>query len=293
MLFPLPSLVAMSLSSIKTLTLNPNSTRSHQTAMSHQDDPRRLETLLAIMARLRDPKSGCPWDLEQDFTTIAPYTIEEAYEVADAIERQDMTQLRDELGDLLFQVVFHARMGEERGAFSFADIVQSITEKMIRRHPHIFADADVKSADAQTIAWEEHKRRERQEKGARIMDDVPLPLPALTRALKLQKRAASVGFDWNDAPPIFDKLDEEIGELKQAMREGASRAKLADELGDILFVVANLARHLGVEPEDALRGTNTKFIRRFSHIEDKLLSGGRTASLDEMEAAWTEAKSKE
>ena len=259
--------------------------------MTTPTDLTRIEALLAIMARLREPHSGCPWDLEQSFASIAPYTIEEAYEVADAIQRQDLDQLKDELGDLLFQVVFHARMAEETKTFSFADVVQSICEKMIRRHPHVFGDAEVKTAEAQSTAWEEHKRRERAAKGARLMDDVPLPLPALTRALKIQKRAASVGFDWSEAAPIFDKLTEEIGELKEAMSQNAPREKLADELGDMLFVIANLARHLGVEPEEALRGTNAKFIRRFSHIEDKLLSGGRSASLDQMEQAWTEAKS--
>ena len=258
--------------------------------MTTPTDLTRIEALLAIMARLREPHSGCPWDLEQSFASIAPYTIEEAYEVADAIQRQDLDQLKDELGDLLFQVVFHARMAEETKTFSFADVVQSICEKMIRRHPHVFGDAEVKTAEAQSTAWEEHKRRERAAKGARLMDDVPLPLPALTRALKIQKRAASVGFDWSEAAPIFDKLTEEIGELKEAMSQNAPREKLADELGDMLFVIANLARHLGVEPEEALRGTNAKFIRRFSHIEDKLLSGGRSASLDQMEQAWTEAK---
>lgn len=261
--------------------------------MTTNDDPRRIETLLAIMARLRTPGSGCPWDLEQDFRTIAPYTIEEAYEVADAIERDDMAQLKDELGDLLFQVVFHARMAEEKGAFSFADVVAAITDKMIRRHPHVFGDADVKTADAQTQAWEEHKSKERADKGAGLMDDVPVALPALTRALKLQKRAATVGFDWKEAAPIFDKLDEEVAELKEAMAAGAAREKLADELGDILFVVVNIARHLGLKPEEALGATNRKFIRRFTHVERKLLSGGRSATLDEMEAAWTEAKAHE
>ncbi len=264
--------------------------------MTINDDPRRIETLLAIMARLRDHKTGCPWDLEQSFETIAPYTIEEAYEVADAVQRRDMGQLKDELGDLLFQVVFHAQMASEAAAFSFADVVEAITEKMIRRHPHVFADADVKTAEAQTVAWEEHKRLERASKGGRLMDDVPLPLPALTRALKLQKRAASVGFDWKERSSIMAKLDEEIGELNAAITAGAPRSKLTDELGDILFVVANLARHLGVEPEEALRGTNAKFVRRFGFVEDTVLSSGRAlgeASLEEMDAAWDEAKQRE
>lgn len=260
------------------------------------DDPRRIETLLAIMARLRDAETGCPWDLEQTFETIAPYTIEEAYEVADAIQRGDLGQLKDELGDLLFQVVFHAQMASEAKTFSFEDVVSSICKKMIRRHPHVFGDAKVKTAEAQTVAWDEHKRRERASKGGRVMDDVPLPLPALTRALKIQKRAASAGFDWKEAAPIFEKLTEEVGELNEAIAQGAPREKLTDELGDILFVVANLARHLGVDPEEALRGTNVKFVRRFAFIEDTVLASGRAmadASLQEMEAAWDEAKRRE
>ena len=264
--------------------------------MSHQDDPRRIETLLAIMARLRDPKTGCPWDVEQTFATIAPYTVEEAYEVADAIERKDMAQLKDELGDLLFQVVFHARMAEEAGTFSFGDVVQAVTDKMIRRHPHVFGDADVKTADAQTAAWEEHKRKERLEKGGGLMDDVPVTFPALTRAFKLQKRAASIGFDWSERQGILDKITEEIGELEEAYTAGAPREKLQDELGDILFVIANLARFHGVQPEEALRGTNTKFIRRFAHIERHARNSGRSLTeltLEEMEELWQAAKQTE
>ena len=264
--------------------------------MSTHDDPRSIQTLLAIMARLRNRETGCPWDIEQTFATIAPYTLEEAYEVADAIERGDMDQLRDELGDLLFQGVFHSRMAEEAGAFAFADVVGSISEKMLRRHPHVFGDADVKTADAQTAAWEEHKRKERQAKGGGVMDDIPVALPALTRALKIQKRAATVGFDWKEARPIFDKLDEEVGELRAAMAENASKEKLADELGDILFVVVNIARHLGLKPEDALAGTNRKFLRRFASVEAQANDAGKTLSdmsLDEMEIAWTKAKREE
>ncbi|MFN9543035.1 MAG: nucleoside triphosphate pyrophosphohydrolase [Alphaproteobacteria bacterium] len=264
--------------------------------MSTHDDPRSIQTLLAIMARLRNRETGCPWDIEQTFATIAPYTLEEAYEVADAIERGDMDQLRDELGDLLFQVVFHSRMAEEAGAFAFADVVGSISEKMLRRHPHVFGDADVKTADAQTAAWEEHKRKERQAKGGGVMDDIPAALPALTRAQKNQKRAATVGFDWKEARPIFDKLDEEVGELRAAMAENASKEKLADELGDILFVVVNIARHLGLKPDDALAGTNRKFLRRFAFVEAKARDAGKALSeltLEEMEAAWTIAKSLE
>ncbi len=254
-----------------------------------------LRRLLDIMAALRAP-DGCAWDRAQDYASIAPYTIEEAYEVADAIARQDFAALPDELGDLLFQVVFHAQMAYEEKAFSFEDVVSAICEKMIRRHPHVFGDAEVKTAEGQTLAWDEHKHRERALKGGRVMDDVPLPLPALTRALKIQKRAASAGFDWKEAAPIFDKLTEEVGELNEAIAQGAPREKLTDELGDILFVVANLARHLGVDPEEALRGTNAKFVRRFAFIEDTVLASGRAmgeASLQEMEAAWDEAKRQE
>jgi len=261
--------------------------------MSTNDDPRRIETLLEIMVRLRTPGTGCPWDLEQTFETIAPYTLEEAYEVADAVERRDMPQLKEELGDLLLQVVFHSRMAEEAGAFSFGDVVQAISDKMIRRHPHVFGDADVKTADAQTAAWEEHKRQERISKGTGVMDDIPSALPALTRALKIQKRAATVGFDWKEARPIFEKLDEEVGELREAMAQGASRDKLTDELGDILFVVVNIARHLGVKPEEALAGTSRKFLRRFAFVEAQGRSAGKALaqmSLDEMDVAWSNAK---
>jgi len=264
--------------------------------MSHTDDPRRIETLLSVMAKLRDPKTGCPWDVEQTFGTIAPYTVEEAYEVSDAVERSDMDQHRDELGDLLFQVVFHSRIAEEAGAFTFADVVQSINDKMVRRHPHVFGDADVKTADAQTAAWEEHKRKERVQKGGRLMDDIPLAFPALTRALKIQKRAVSVGFDWPDRQGVIDKLHEEIGELNEAYEAGAPREKLQDELGDLLFVVANLARFHGVKPEEALHGTNLKFLRRFAVIEDTARASGRQVSdmtLEEMEAAWIVAKGRE
>lgn len=258
--------------------------------------PGRLEALLRIMARLRAPEGGCPWDLEQTFATIAPYTLEEAYEVADAIQRGDLAGLKDELGDLLFQVVFHAQMAAEARAFTFADVVDAITDKMIRRHPHVFGDADVKTADAQTVAWEEHKKRERAARGEnkqRLLDDVPLAFPALTRALKLQKRAASVGFDWRERARVMEKLEEEIGELNDAIAHGEPKEKLTDELGDILFVAVNLARHLGVDPEEALRATNDKFTRRFAHVEDTVTKTGRKlsdATLEEMDAAWNEAK---
>jgi len=254
---------------------------------------RRIDVLLKIMARLRDRKEGCPWDVEQTFRTIAPYTIEEAYEVADAIERNDMAALKDELGDLLFQAVFHAQMAREAGLFDFGDVVENITDKMIRRHPHVFADADVRSAEEQTSAWEDQKAAERQSKGhASLLDDVPAGLPGLHRAAKLQKRAARVGFDWTEAKDVLAKIDEEIGELAGAM-ENASQDAIEDEFGDMLFVVANLSRHLRVDPEAALRRANEKFSRRFRHIEQKLGERIRDASLEEMEALWREAKALE
>jgi MazG family protein len=264
--------------------------------MDTPQDLRRIDALLAIMARLRDPERGCPWDVEQTFATIAPYTLEEAYEVADAIERRDLGDLKDELGDLLLQVVFHSQMAAEARAFSFADVVEAICTKMVRRHPHVFGDAKVENAEAQTEAWEDHKRRERAARGAdgrSLLDDVPLALPSLVRALKIQKRAATVGFDWRERAPIMEKLHEELGELDEAIAAGAPVAKLTDELGDILFVCVNIARHLGVDPETALRGTNAKFQRRFAHMEAVFAAKGRAldgASLEEQEAAWQDAK---
>lgn len=254
---------------------------------------RGIDALLDVMARLRAPEGGCPWDLEQDFRTIAPYTIEEAYEVADAIERADMTALRDELGDLLFQVVYHAQMAKEEDLFDFADVAGAISDKMIRRHPHVFADADFRSADEQTVAWETQKAEERVTKGAHgLLDDVPAGLPGLTRAVKLQKRAARVGFDWTEARDILDKIIEEAREVTEAENSGG-RNVVEDEFGDLLFAVANLARRLDVDPEAALRRANQKFTRRFRHIEARLADDGRKpddAALDEMEALWTEAK---
>lgn len=251
--------------------------------------PGRIQDLLDLMARLRAPEGGCPWDREQDFSTIAPYTIEEAYEVADAIERGDMADLKDELGDLLFQVVFHAQMAAEAGAFDFADVVDAIERKMVRRHPHVFADAEKSD-------WEAIKAAERKEKGNAprgLLDDVPRALPALPRAVKLQKRAATVGFDWAEASQVFDKLDEEIGELKQALADGSSPQDIESELGDIMFVVANLARKLGLDPEKALASTNLKFSSRFRYIEQEIDKKGlklQGTSLDDMETLWTEAK---
>jgi len=259
-------------------------------------DADQLRRLLAIMARLRDPASGCPWDREQDFASIAPYTIEEAYEVAEAIAENDMAALKDELGDLLFQVVFHARMAEERGEFAFADVAAAIADKMLRRHPHVFGDAAIADAAAQTTAWEAHKAAERRTRNAdrlqSALDGVGLALPALTRAEKIQKRAARVGFDWPAAAPIFEKIEEEIGELRAELWAG-SKARIADELGDLLFAVANLARHLEVDPETALRNATRKFERRFRRVEALLAESGRTpadSTLDEMEAQWRRSK---
>ena len=257
-----------------------------------------IQELLAIMRRLRDPKGGCPWDLEQNFATIAPYTIEEAYEVASAIEAKDYAALKDELGDLLLQVVFHAQMAGEAKMFAFEDVVRAICDKMIRRHPHVFAAGGAKTPEAVTVAWEEIKRREREGKvaaAASLLDDVPRALPALMRAIKLQNRAAEVGFDWPSAVHVTDKIAEETRELAEASASGRN-AKVAEEFGDLLFAMANLARHLKVDPEDALRAANAKFVRRFKAIESGLAAQGRKpedASLDEMEALWQKAKEQE
>jgi ATP diphosphatase len=266
---------------------------------------RDIARLIEIMARLRDPETGCPWDVQQTFATIVPYTIEEAYEVADAVERGDPEDLRDELGDLLLQVVFHARMAEEDGAFDFGGVVEAITSKLVRRHPHVFGDARDLPPEEVKALWDRIKAEEKRLKAERAgpdaaaapagrLDDVPMALPALTRAEKLQKKASKVGFDWGAPGPVFAKIREEIDELEEALASDTfSRAAVADEMGDLLFAVANLARHLQVDPEDALRGTNEKFRRRFSHIETSLKSAGRTvdaASLDEMEALWQDAK---
>jgi len=263
--------------------------------LSPPSDPTRA--LLDVMARLRDPDGGCPWDVEQSFETIAPYTIEEAYEVADAITRRDPDDLKDELGDLMFQVVFHSRIAEEAGLFSYEDVARAITDKMIRRHPHVFGDAQARNADEQTVAWETQKAAERAAKGrnASILDDVPVALPALKRAQKLCKRAARVGFDWPDAERVLDKVEEETQELREAIREGDPDAA-SEELGDLLFVLANLARKLDAQAEESLHAANRKFERRFKYIEQALAEQKRSpedASLDEMEALWLEAKKAE
>lgn len=258
-----------------------------------------IDRLLAIMARLRDPNDGCPWDIEQDFASIAPYTIEEAYEVADAIERGDMTELKEELGDLLLQVVFHARMAEEGGHFSFDDVANAISEKMTRRHPHVFGDEGERNASEVRTRWEDIKAAEKAAKGAAqtsILDDVPLALPALTRAVKLQNRAARVGFDWPDTSLVIDKLNEEMLELSAEIANGGDPDRLEDEMGDLLFVYANLARHMKIDPEAALRRANAKFRRRFGRIEEKLAAKGKSpeeSTLEEMDALWNEAKREE
>lgn len=291
---------------------------------TRDSDKQGIGDLIAIMAQLRNPDGGCPWDLKQDFASIAPYTIEEAYEVADAIERRHMADLSDELGDLLFQVVYHAQLAAEAGAFSFDDVVDGICSKMVRRHPHVFGSESLTSDEAISDMWERVKREEKQQKhssdggahfspdgagegethsdGAErvesLLGDVPVGLPGMTRALKLQKRAARVGFDWEHHGPVLEKLDEELNELKQALldRSADGKERQREEFGDLLFVMANAARHLGIDPEDAVRASNQKFIRRFQHIERQTSAQGKTleeSSLAEMEALWDEAKALE
>ena len=269
---------------------------------------KNIQRLLDIMAALRTPGTGCPWDLEQNFRSIAPYTLEEAYEVVDAIERGDLGELKDELGDLLLQVVFHARMAEEIGAFAFGDVVEAITRKLIRRHPHVFVEGRSLAADEVKALWDAVKRQEKADRGAArveaglgpaddpgFLSGIPTVLPALTRAHKLTARAAKVGFDWPETRQVVDKVREELREAEDAMTSG-DRDLIEDEVGDLLFAVTNLARHLGVDPEAALRGTNLKFERRFRAIETALQAQGRSldeADLDEMERLWVEAKSRE
>ncbi len=258
-----------------------------------------VDRLLAIMAQLRDPEAGCPWDREQDFSTIAPYTIEEAYEVADAVARDDTAALKDELGDLLFQVVFHARMAEEAGLFAFDDVATAIADKMERRHPHVFGTASIRSVAAQTEAWEEHKAAERRGRAQRtgtresVLDGVALALPALLRAVKLQRRAARIGFDWPEVRPVFDKIAEEIAELRAELEQDAGRARLEDEMGDILFAAANLARKLDIDPEAALRRANAKFERRFRRVEALAAERATGSDLEALEALWQEVKHEE
>jgi nucleoside triphosphate diphosphatase len=258
-----------------------------------------LDQLLAIMARLRDKEQGCPWDRGQDFVTIAPYTIEEAYEVADAVARRDMAALKDELGDLLFQVVFHARMAEEAGLFDFAEVCAAIVAKMIRRHPHVFGNAEIASAAAQSAAWEEHKALERHARAAAagntesVLDGVALALPALLRSAKIQQRAARIGFDWPQARPVIAKLNEEIAELEAELDGGANPARIEDEMGDLLFAAANLARKLEIDPEAALRGATRKFERRFRRVEILAAERGIGRDLTKLDALWHEIKREE
>jgi MazG family protein len=263
-----------------------------------------LLRLLEIMRRLRDPAEGCPWDREQSFATIAPYTLEEAYEVADAISRDDLVALRDELGDLLFQVVYHARLAEEIGAFGFAEVAAGIGDKLVRRHPHVFdGQAGVTTAGEQSARWEQHKaaekaaRRDAEPRAvASVLDDLPLALPALTRGHKLGRRVARVGFDWPDHAGAFDKVVEEVGELRREHEQGAPRSRLHDEFGDLLFALCNVARKLELDPESALRDANAKFERRFRAVEAKLAERGRspqTSTLEEMDALWDEVKRSE
>jgi ATP diphosphatase len=265
-----------------------------------------IQDLLAIMVQLRTPGCGCPWDLTQDFASIAPYTIEEAYEVADAIERGDFEDLKDELGDLLLQVVFHAQMAKEAGKFTFGDVVQAISAKMIRRHPHVFGDLEAADAAAVKRRWEAIKSEERSERSLRrggnggaepadsILRKVPVALPALTRAVRLQERAGTVGFDWDDPHAVLEKIREEVTEFEsELVRPDRDEEQLEEEFGDILFAIANLGRHLAIEPETALKRSNAKFEKRFRHIEAELRKNGRDlkdASLEEMEALWVEAK---
>jgi nucleoside triphosphate diphosphatase len=266
---------------------------------------RDIARLIEIMARLRTPVTGCPWDLEQTFATVAPYTIEEAYEVADAIDRGDLDDLREELGDLLLQVIYHARIAEEQQAFAFGDVVEAITTKMIRRHPHVFPDKDGKLTKPSRDTWDRIKAEEKAERAARrpaedaagasLLSGIKTGQPALVRAMELQRKAASVGFDWNDPRAVLQKIREEADEIEAALDKGDA-GELLDETGDLLFALVNLARHAQVDPETALRGTNAKFERRFSYIERALAAEGRTpeqTSLDEMDELWNEAKRQE
>ncbi len=256
-----------------------------------------IQPLLNIMKALREPKTGCPWDLEQDFKSIIPHTLEEVYEVIDAIERDDKAHLCDELGDLLFQVVYYAHLASEEGSFRFEDVLERIEDKLIRRHPHVFGDADIRTSEEQTKAWEQQKNEERQQKNdnvlSSVLDDVSPSLPSLMRARKLQKRAATVGFDWDDISPVLAKVREEIDEVEVEITENSEQDKISDEIGDLLFACVNLARHSKVDPEIALRAANQKFERRFRYIETTLAKDNRSpkdSNLAEMDALWDQAK---
>ncbi len=273
-----------------------------QVSLEQMQQQYSMNDLLVIMQKLRTPETGCPWDMVQTFEAIAPYTIEEAYEVDDAIRSGDMASLRDELGDLLLQTVFHARIAEEGGDFSFDDVVASICKKMVRRHPHVFGDASVEDADAQTTEWEQQKEQERKalaiERGEvpSALDGVAVSLPALLRAVKLQKRAARVGFDWPNTVQVLDKMQEECAELVEAYQKPGNDAHIKEEYGDLMFVMANLARHMNLDPEEALRAANAKFERRFKSVEGKIAKLGKTmtqSTLEEMDAQWDLVKKEE
>jgi ATP diphosphatase len=257
----------------------------------------KIEKLRAIMAELRHPERGCPWDLKQRFDTIVPHTLEEAYEVAEAIETGDLAELRDELGDLLFQIVFYARLAEEQGAFDFDAVVDAIVDKLVRRHPHVFADAEAGDTQALGEAWEAGKAAERAHKhGTGTLAGVAHSLPAMTRAVKLQKRAARVGFDWPDILPVFDKIEEELEEVRLEIQQGAEQARIEDEIGDLFFACSNLARHARIDPETALRRANRKFEQRFAHMEALVAERQldlATLDLDSWESLWLEAKAAE
>lgn len=255
-----------------------------------------MTRLLQLMERLRDPQSGCLWDRAQTYASIVPYTIEEAYEVADAIARGDRAELKGELGDLLFQVVFYAQLAKEEGAFTFAEVAEAVTEKMLRRHPHVFGNTEYADMAEQKAAWERLKAAERGTAPASALDGVSVALPAITRAVKLQRKAARVGFDWPDITPVLDKIQEELAELRTALADPAAAGQAAEEMGDLLFACVNLARHLDIDPESALRATNAKFERRFRHMEARLAQAGRTpeqASLSELDGLWEQAKTEE
>jgi len=261
-----------------------------------------MQTLLDVMARLRDPEHGCPWDKQQTFQSILPHTLEEVFEVADAIDKNDMSSLREELGDLLFQVVFYTQIAKEVGEFDFADVVAEINDKLIQRHPHVFSNAEIESVEAQGQAWEKHKERERQAKAAEqnrlpsVLDNVPLALPGLMRSIKLQRRAARLGFDWPNVEPVLAKIEEELAEVREALVEGGDADKLMHEIGDLLFSCTNLARHVNVDPEVAMRGINHRFELRFRRVEELAAQQSQplsAMSLDEMNELWNQAKAEE
>lgn len=263
---------------------------------------KQMQRLLEVMASLRDPQRGCPWDLQQTFKSILPYTLEEVYEVVEAIEQGDMAALREELGDLLFQIVFYAQLAKEAGKFDFADIAADIGDKLVRRHPHVFDEADIADAEAQTLAWEQHKERERHAKAAgearapSVLDNVPLALPGLMRAMKLQRRAARVGFDWPDIGPVLDKIEEELAEVREVVAHGGDPDNMLHEVGDLLFACVNLGRHAGIEPEVAMRGVNRRFEQRFRRVEALAREQNQSLaemSLEEMDGLWDQAKAEE